>query len=75
VPQFSDNDDKWRKCLLIDSDEEGTADFAKINYLTENYRTHHANEQLQNGFHETEDGISCTNSEATSIAVDARDEA
>ena len=79
--QFIDSDDKWRKCLLIDSDEEGTADFIKIDYLTEKYKTHHADKKLQDDFEEIEDGISCTHSaapskfEATSIAVDANDEA
>jgi hypothetical protein len=81
VPQFIDSDDKWRKCLLIDSDEEGTADFIKIDYLTEKYKTHHANKKLQDDFKEIEDGISCTHSaapskfESTSIAADANDEA
>jgi hypothetical protein len=47
APQFIDSDDKCRKCLLIDSDEEGTADFIKIDYLAEKYRTHHANESYR----------------------------
>jgi hypothetical protein len=81
APQFIDSDDKWRKCLLIDSDEEGAADFIKIDYLTEKYKTHHANKKLQDDFEEIEDVISCTHSaapskfEATSIVVGANDEA
>jgi hypothetical protein len=52
-----------------------------IDYLAQNYRTHHANEKLQDDFEKVEDGISCANSaarsklEATSIAVGANDEA
>jgi hypothetical protein len=81
VPQFIDSDDKWRRCLLTHSDEEGTGDFVKIDYLAQNYRTHHANKKLQGDSKEIEDGISCANSaapsklEATSITVDANDEA
>jgi hypothetical protein len=53
----------------------------KIDYLTQNYRTHHANEKLQDDSKVIKDGVSCTNSaapsklEATSIAADASDEA
>ena len=81
MPQFVRSDDKLRKCLLIDSDEEGTTDFIKIDYLTEKYKKHHADKKLQDDFEEIEDGISCTHSaapskfEATWITVDAFDEA
>jgi hypothetical protein len=67
--------------LLIDSDEEATTDFIKIDYLTERTKTHHANKKLQDDFKEIKDGISCTQSaapsklESTSIAADANDEA
>ena len=37
VPQFVDSDDKWRECLLIDSDEEVTTDVIEIEHLAEKY--------------------------------------
>jgi hypothetical protein len=81
VPQFIDGDDKWRKCLLIDSDEEGAGDCMKIDYLAQNYWMRHANKKLQDDSEGVEDGIGCADSvaprklEATSIAEGANDEA
>jgi hypothetical protein len=41
VPQFVDIDEKWRECLLINPDEEVITEVMKIEYLTEEYKTHH----------------------------------
>jgi hypothetical protein len=81
VPQFIDDDDKWRKRLLVDADEEGTGDFVKIDYPTQNYRMRHANEKLQDDSKGVRDGIGRADSaapsklEATSIVAGANDEA
>jgi hypothetical protein len=67
--------------LLIDSDEEVTTDVIKIDYLTEKYKTYHADKRMQDDFKETKDGVRYTQSAAPSklesipIAADANDEA
>jgi hypothetical protein len=85
VPQFiysdNDDDDQWWKCFPNDSDDDGTGEFLKIDYLTQSYRTYHATTKSKDDSTGCNDGNGCADSaapsklEPTSSAVGANDEA
>jgi hypothetical protein len=85
MPQFissdNDDDDQWWRCLPNDSDDDGTGDFLKIDYLTQSYRRHHAEKKSKDDSTGCNDGNGCADSaapsklETTSTAVGANDEA